>query len=1037
MRKCLLLFCIASWLLLPAWSVAADKDRDREAEAAALGKSSGVEDRAGGTHNAANIGLFFENRGKLYPRRLTQGPSGEFPIGSGKNYVYRINPMVGVPGNVIQGRYTTNEEWEAVGGYHNKSYAKVAFSDNPLSWDSTLGWPVKDSNGQPIVKSDQDSYCVYDDHNNTVRPLGVVVEQTGYAYGVKFAQNLLFFKFQISNQGPKDLDSLYFSLYCDIDIGDVSGGAPEYQDDRLDFDKANNFLYFFDDGATSEWAGGVTGFFGVTLLKTPTVNGVEPGVTDMHYNLYDDALGNYNWGGWQGYGTVHQDAALWFNKGYVDQLTPMHYHWMTGDGFLKMLVNGGVQSWGAYIKEGIAAGRLYSVGPGSYILSESKAMANHAGIVSACRQVPWVDGYQFFSYGSWEDNDFFDKAATTFFANKTKIRAAKFLHDAVPPAPALAMQKMDSLQYQLQVGPPAGLAGDQWFLIYRLAENADASQAELVHTRFGRSDFTWTDRFTGTQDYNKRYTYYATLCDRYWNESIPSPAVSGDPIPSFAPTVLATDPAVGDTVTAKSPIRLTFSKTMDPASFQNALAFQPPVTIGSLLWSPDQRTCTITPAYGFNYGMAYTLQLAAVVRDVNGVQLDGNGDGRAGDGYKLNFVVESRDTRGPNLLASYPAADAVIAPEELLSFVFNEPLAASSLNDNSVLLSRDGQKTAIAYNLTRVGDKTVLSVQPKSPLQANSVYKMELLAAVTDTLGNPLAAPVQLTFRTSTVQVKEVRTIDQFTSVASWKAPSYSGSTEGIVAVNSSFAIAKEAYLPNVIPGWRNAAALAYEWDPAKSTFLLREYMDVNSAAAAIKFDSTYTLQCYLFGDASATLFRFALDDGTSGHEVSQWIRVDWYGWRLVEWKLSDPASFGTWLGDGHFSSSQLNIDSFQLTRDDGSAWSGKLYFDDLRAVRKSVVTTGIAASSIARVAEFALEQNYPNPFNAETIVPFSLPQAQVIELAVYDLLGRRVALLAEGLWPAGSHRLRWDASQAPSGIYVCRLHSAQQTRKLRMMVVR
>lgn len=264
------------------------KDKDVESEEMTLAKSLGVEDRAGGIHNASNIGLFFENRGKLYPRRLTQGPSGEFPIGSGKNYNYRINPMVGIPGNVIQGRYTTNEEWEAVGGYHNKSYAKIAFSDNPLSWEPNRGWPVKDAQGNPVVKSDQDSYCVYDDHNNTVAPIGLEVHQTGYAYGVKFAQNLIFFKFELINQGPKDLDSLYFAMYNDIDIGDISGGVPEYGDDRLDFDKANNFLYFYDDGYSAEWSGGVTGYFGVALLQSPKLNGSELGITDMHYNLYDD-----------------------------------------------------------------------------------------------------------------------------------------------------------------------------------------------------------------------------------------------------------------------------------------------------------------------------------------------------------------------------------------------------------------------------------------------------------------------------------------------------------------------------------------------------------------------------------------------------------------------------------------------------------------------------------------------------------------------------------------------------------------------------
>ena len=40
----------------------------------------GIDDRAGGVHNSGNVGLFFENRGKLYPRFLSWGPSGEFPI---------------------------------------------------------------------------------------------------------------------------------------------------------------------------------------------------------------------------------------------------------------------------------------------------------------------------------------------------------------------------------------------------------------------------------------------------------------------------------------------------------------------------------------------------------------------------------------------------------------------------------------------------------------------------------------------------------------------------------------------------------------------------------------------------------------------------------------------------------------------------------------------------------------------------------------------------------------------------------------------
>ena len=247
-----------------------------------------IQDRAGGTHNASNIGLFFENRGKLYPRDITWGPSGEFPINSGKNYIYRINQFIGIPGNVIQGRFTDNEEWEAVYGYHNSDTARIAFSDDPNSWHPTRGWPVKDNEGNNIILSDQDSYCVFNDSGNTVQILGIQMAQTGYAYGSNFAKNILFFKYQVTNASQNIYDSLYFGLHNDIDVGDVSGGLPEWGDDKASFIKEKNLVYFYDDGVSGEWPDGKTGFFGVMFLKTPEVNGSELGLTDFHYMLYND-----------------------------------------------------------------------------------------------------------------------------------------------------------------------------------------------------------------------------------------------------------------------------------------------------------------------------------------------------------------------------------------------------------------------------------------------------------------------------------------------------------------------------------------------------------------------------------------------------------------------------------------------------------------------------------------------------------------------------------------------------------------------------
>ena len=290
---------------------------DEQLSRSSLEKTFGIIDRAAGIHNASNIGLFFENRGKLYPRRITQGPSGEFPINSTKHYIYRVNPWVGIPGNVVQALHTTNEEWEAVGGYHNSDLAQVAFSDNSQTWHPVNGWPVKDSDGNNIFLSDQDSYCVYSDSNNSREVLGLQVAQTGYAFGVTFAKNILFFKFEITNNGQRDLDSVYFAIYADIDVGNVSGGVPEYGDDKIDFIKERNLVYFFDDGVSSEWPGGKTGFFGVALLKTPIVNGQMLGVTDMHYNLYDDDLDIDS----VQYGIMSSSSSL-----YNSSLGPRYFH---------------------------------------------------------------------------------------------------------------------------------------------------------------------------------------------------------------------------------------------------------------------------------------------------------------------------------------------------------------------------------------------------------------------------------------------------------------------------------------------------------------------------------------------------------------------------------------------------------------------------------------------------------------------------------------------------------------------------------------
>ncbi len=75
----------------------------------------------------------------------------------------------------------------------------------------------------------------------------------------------------------------------------------------------------------------------------------------------------------------------------------------------------------------------------------------------------------------------------------------------------------------------------------------------------------------------------------------------------------------------------------------------------------------------------------------------------------------------------------------------------------------------------------------------------------------------------------------------------------------------------------------------------------------------------------------------------------------------------------------------------------------------------------------------YPNPFNPLAEIRYALPQSGPVTLAVYDILGREVALLEQGLRVAGEHRVTFDAGNLPSGLYFARLSagSYHATQKL------
>ncbi|MFH0881890.1 MAG: T9SS type A sorting domain-containing protein [bacterium] len=92
---------------------------------------------------------------------------------------------------------------------------------------------------------------------------------------------------------------------------------------------------------------------------------------------------------------------------------------------------------------------------------------------------------------------------------------------------------------------------------------------------------------------------------------------------------------------------------------------------------------------------------------------------------------------------------------------------------------------------------------------------------------------------------------------------------------------------------------------------------------------------------------------------------------------------------------------------------------------------------SIALPHHVALSAAWPNPFNAQTNISFVLPERVNLRLTVYDLLGRQVALLGQGSFPAGTHRVSWSADGLSSGSYFIRMETGSEVLVRRVTLVR
>ncbi|WP_340102436.1 Ig-like domain-containing protein [Rhodohalobacter sp. 8-1] len=131
---------------------------------------------------------------------------------------------------------------------------------------------------------------------------------------------------------------------------------------------------------------------------------------------------------------------------------------------------------------------------------------------------------------------------------------------------------------------------------------------------------------------------------------------------------------------------------------------------------------------------------------------------------------------------------------------------------------------------------------------------------------------------------------------------------------------------------------------------------------------------------------------------------------------------------------SPLNAESYEdalILKTNASA-------DTLLLTMTGLGTSAVSIDGDSQVpVHYSLEQNYPNPFNPSTTIKYSLPEAENVNLQVFDLLGRQVASLISKHQSAGVHTVNFDASQLATGIYIYRIAAGNFVMTKKLMLVK
>ena len=86
---------------------------------------------------------------------------------------------------------------------------------------------------------------------------------------------------------------------------------------------------------------------------------------------------------------------------------------------------------------------------------------------------------------------------------------------------------------------------------------------------------------------------------------------------------------------------------------------------------------------------------------------------------------------------------------------------------------------------------------------------------------------------------------------------------------------------------------------------------------------------------------------------------------------------------------------------------------------------------------EYCLYQNYPNPFNPQTVIKYNIPKRCIVEIKIFDILGRELKTLVNEELSAGNYETKFDGSNLSSGIYFYRIIAGEYVKTNKMILLK